>query len=119
MHLQKSFLGSILVLFFIIQGYYLSSCSKDDPSPADPIITYNAHIKPLITSRCTPCHLPPDGFKTWFNTYDATKQNIDEMIKRIQLLRTDTLSMPWKRAKLSNDEIQKFIKWKDDGLLEK
>jgi hypothetical protein len=119
MFLQKKFLGGILVLIFTFLGNYLSSCSKNDPSPADPIITYNAHIKPLIASRCTPCHLPPDGFKTWFNTYDATKQNIDEMIKRIQLPASDTLSMPWKKAKLSAAEIQKFIKWKEDGLLEK
>ncbi len=115
----KKFLGGIPILIFTFLGSYLSSCSKSDPSPADPIITYNVHIKPLIASRCTPCHLPPDGFKTWFNTYDATKQNIDEIIRRIQLPITDTLSMPWKRAKLSNDEIRKFIKWKGDGLLEK
>jgi len=64
-------------------------------------------------------HLLPDGVKTRFNTYDATKKNIDEIIYRIQLPVADSLSMPRKRAKLSNDEIGKFIKWKKDGLIEK
>ncbi len=41
------------------------------------------------------------------------------MIRRIQLPASDTLSMPWKKSKLSAAEIQKFIKWKEDGLLEK
>jgi nitrate/TMAO reductase-like tetraheme cytochrome c subunit len=119
MSLKNKILGVIGILIFIFLGSYISSCSESDPSPAEQTITYDAHIKPLIASRCTPCHLPPDGFKKLFNTYDAAKQNIDEMIKRIQLPASDTLSMPWKRAKLSNDEIQKFIKWKSDGLLEK
>lgn len=106
------------VVLFVFFGNLITSCSKNDPEPFEEI-TYDAHIKPLIASRCTPCHLPPDGFKKWFNTYDAAKQNVDEMIRRIQLPVSDTLSMPWKRGKLSATEIQKFIKWKEDGLLEK
>ena len=115
----KKVIGTIVMVVFVLSGNYLSSCSKNDPSPEEQQITYTAHIKPLIASRCTPCHLPPDGFKKWFNTYDATKQNVDEMIRRIQLPASDTLSMPWKKSKLSAAEIQKFIKWKEDGLLEK
>jgi nitrate/TMAO reductase-like tetraheme cytochrome c subunit len=111
--------ASSCILICILLLNHLSSCSGNEPSPTSEIITYAAHIKPLIASRCTPCHLPPDGFKKWLNTYDATKQNIDEIIRRIQLPATDTLSMPWKSAKLSKSEINKFIKWKEDGLLEK
>lgn len=102
-------------------GQVLLSCSKVkvDPIPVSPKVTYITDIKPIIASKCTPCHLPPDGFKTFFNTYETSKSYIDEMIRRIQLPRTDTLSMPWKLAALPNNQIQKFIQWKADGLLEK
>jgi len=81
-------------------------------------VTYTADIKPLIATKCTPCHLPPEGFKTLFNTYELSKLYIDEMIRRIQLPRTDTLSMPWKSAALASSQVQKFIQWKADGLPE-
>lgn len=119
MGIKKEMVGVVLIVVFVLFGSAVISCSKNDPSPTDETITYSAHIKPLIASRCTPCHLPPDGFKTYFDSYPSSKKYIDEMILRIQLPRTDTASMPWKKAKLSEAEIQKFVKWKVDGLLEK
>ncbi len=99
----------------------MMSCSKtvSDPGLTVVKITYEANIKPLISLRCTPCHLPPDGFKTYFNSYQAAKSYGDEMIRRIQLPRTDTMAMPYKFPALVNTEIQKFIQWKTDGYLEK
>lgn len=107
------------LMFLLILG--ISSCTRSDtiPVPDAPKVTYISDIKPLIASKCTPCHLPPDGFKTFFNTYDLSKVYIDEMIRRIQLPRTDTLSMPWKMAALASSQVQKFIQWKADGLQEK
>jgi hypothetical protein len=107
--------------FFFIAALFLFSCSKskEDPIPSTAKVTYITDIKPIIATKCTPCHLPPDGFKTFFNTYEASKLYIDEMIRRIQLPRTDTLSMPWKLGALPSSQIQKFIQWKADGLLEK
>lgn len=108
------------ITLFLILILTLISCNKSDlVQDVNTKITYQKDIKPLIAGSCIPCHLPPDGFKTFFNTYDVTKSNIDEMIRRIQLPRADTLSMPWRRPALTNIQIQKFIQWKIDGLLEK
>ncbi len=106
--------------FIVLIILSIPSCTQSDVPPVSdtPKVTYISDIKPLIATKCTPCHLPPDGFKTFFNTYDLSKVYIDEMIRRIQLPRTDTLFMPWKSAALASSQVQKFIQWKADGLLE-
>ncbi len=106
--------------FIVLIILSIPSCTQSDAPPVSDTlkVTYTADIKPLIATKCTPCHLPPEGFKTLFNTYELSKLYIDEMIRRIQLPRTDTLSMPWKSAALASSQVQKFIQWKADGLPE-
>jgi hypothetical protein len=47
-------------------------------------------------------------------------QDIDEIIRRIELNPTDKGFMPFKKtAKLNDSTINVFKKWKADGMLEK
>lgn len=82
-------------------------------------ITYTDKIQPLIAANCSPCHIPPKGNKEPLHTYETAKANIDESIRRIQLNPTDRGFMPFKHPKLADSTINYFVKWKEDGLLEK
>ena len=83
-----------------------------------PKITYMANVQPTIVANCSPCHIPPKGFKKAFNTYDSVRLNIDEMIARIQKRPDEKGFMPFKHQKLSDSTIMVFVNWKKDGLLE-
>jgi hypothetical protein len=80
---------------------------------------FDSTQKPLIVANCSPCHIPPKGFKKALDTYDAAKTNIDDMLTRINLNPGDRGFMPFKHPKLSDSTINVFAQWKKDGLLEK
>ena len=110
-----------IVLFSLIaSGTVFQFCTSTKKAQA-PVqkVTYTADVAPLIQNNCSPCHIPPKGNKEALNTYDAAKAHIDESIKRIQLNPTDKGFMPFKHPKLSDSTITVFVKWKEDGLLEK
>ena len=81
--------------------------------------TYTADVQAIIIANCSPCHIPPKGFKKALDTYDAAKSNIDEMISRIQKQPDEKGFMPFKHDKLADSTIMVFVNWKNDGHLEK
>ncbi len=87
--------------------------------PAHAAITYSANIEQAITAYCSPCHIPPKGFKLALNTYTAAKTNIGDIITRIKLNPGEKGFMPFKHDKLSDSAINVFVQWQTDGLLEK
>jgi uncharacterized membrane protein len=121
--MKKTILLSALVAFVIA----ISCTKKVTPSktneaavsPPKVTVTYAANIKTLIQAKCTPCHIPAKGgFKAAFDTYDAAKKYIDDMIRRIQLDPTQKDYMPFKFPKLSTEDVEVFKKWKEAGLAE-
>ena len=95
------------------------STSTTTNTPAHSLFTYAVNIQPTIAANCSPCHIPPKGFKKALDTYDAVKANIGDMIRRIQLSPGERGFMPFKHDKLSDSVIHIFVQWKADGLLEK
>ena len=82
--------------------------------------TYTDAVLPLIQSKCAPCHLPSKGGrKADFENFASAVKNAPGMVSRIQLNPTDRGFMPFKSAKLSDDDIAVFKKWVSDGLQEK
>lgn len=57
-------------------------------------VSYAKDVAPIIQNSCTPCHFPPDGRKEALNTYEAMKENIDGVLKRIKLPHDDRKFMP-------------------------
>ncbi len=115
-------LGILLLVIMVGFFQYCSSSKKSSSTssmPAKVSVTYVANIQPLVSEHCSPCHIPPKGFKKALNTYDAAKTNIDDMIRRIQMNPTDKGFMPFKHAKLSDSTISVFVQWKAGGLAEK
>ncbi len=110
----------LLFLLGIIVSLQFCSSSKKLTSAKQPAkITYAANIQPLIINYCSPCHIPPRGFKKPLDTYDAAKTSVDEMIARMQKSPDERGFMPFKHAKLSDSTIMVFVNWKNSGLLEK
>lgn len=110
-----------VVLFSLIAvGTVFQFCSsaRQAQKPVEKV-TYTANVQTLIQNHCSPCHIPPKGNKEALHTYETAKANIDESIKRIQLNPGEKGFMPFKHPKLSDSTINVFVKWKEDGLLEK
>jgi nitrate/TMAO reductase-like tetraheme cytochrome c subunit len=72
-------------------------------------------------ANCTPCHIPANGGrKRAYDNFTNVKEDIDEIIRRIDQNPTDRGFMPFKKTeKLNDSTIAVFKKWKADGLLEK
>jgi hypothetical protein len=114
--MKKFFLSLIMLSIFSFQ---FCATSKKAKLTEVPKITYMAHIEPIITKSCSPCHIPGKGNKTPYNTYASVKEDIDEIISRVQRNPTDKGFMPMRHPKLSADTINTFVQWKADGFLEK
>jgi len=98
------------------------SCSRKNlPAASDsktvPVTTYSGAVKELIVAKCAPCHVP-GGNKTMLDTYATTKKLADDIIRRIELNPGERGYMPFKKPKLSAEEIAVFKKWRDEGLAE-
>src|SRR6476661_3030045 len=75
-------------------------------------VTYTAHVQPIIASSCTPCHIPPEGKKKPLNSYAAVKDNIDEILSRVQKNPDEKGFMPARHPKLSDSTIMVLKQWK-------
>lgn len=81
----------------------------------DPAAMYLSDIKPLMETKCAPCHIPEKGgFKTSFANYDSAAKYIDAMIVRVQLDPSDPKYMPFrsKRPAVSPEELTVMKNWK-------
>jgi hypothetical protein len=109
-----------LIVVLALSAFVFSQCTSTNKAAAIPVagITYAAHVQPVIIANCSPCHLPPKGFKTALDTYGASKDYIDDIIRRISLSPGDKGFMPFKHEKLSDSIIHIFKQWKTGGLRE-
>jgi len=115
---MKKIIFSLFICMVIFQ-YCTSSKKSVSTTPAVASVTYVGNIQPAIIANCSPCHIPPKGFKKALDTYDAAKANVDDMITRIKLNPGDKGFMPFKHPKLSDSVINVFVQWKAGGLAEK
>ena len=113
--MKKLLILSLATGMFVFQ--YCSPSKKAHKEPAK--TSFETGVLPIISANCTPCHVPPNGKSGILNNYDAAKKHIDEIIARISKNPGEKGFMPFKHNKLSDSTIQVFVKWKNDGLLEK
>ena len=99
---------------------FCSSPKKIAAITAAQTVTFEGQVMPLLKAKCTPCHIPPLGTKKHYGTYDVVKEDIDEMIRRVQLQPGENPIMPHRKSEALPDSlVQVFVKWKAGGLLEK
>jgi len=112
------------LLFFVMAGFavlVLTKCgSSKKAAVTKPKLSYDANLSSVIISHCSPCHIPEKGGKKKaYDNYANVQQDIDEILRRIQLNPSERGFMPFKKAKLADDTIALFKQWKEDGMLEK
>jgi hypothetical protein len=117
--MKKLFTVSVVAISLLV----FSNCSsgKKTTGKVIPKSTYTTDLSVVIMNNCAPCHIPvKGGFKKSYDNFDNVKTDIDEIIRRIELVPTEKGFMPFKKtAQLPDTTIAKFKKWRDDGLLEK
>lgn len=99
---------------FILAFTTLQFCKSSQKATSKKnVISYTQNIAPIIENSCTPCHFPEQGKKKMLNTYDAVKENIEDILRRVQLADTDKEFMPFKSKKpaLSNEQIELLKGW--------
>lgn len=83
-------------------------------------VTYNAHVKSIITNNCVSCHA--DGGSASFlplTTYDEVKTAVEntDLLDRIQRQNGEDGLMP-QTGRMSQANINIILQWDTDGLLE-
>jgi len=117
------FVAGIIVVVSCTKKASPASSSSDNTvivtKAETPKMSYTANVKTIIQAKCTPCHIPASGgFKKALDTYDAVKQNIDDIVRRIKLNPEERGFMPFKHAALSKEEIAVFENWRNGGMNE-
>lgn len=101
----------------LIAGCTFTQCgSSKQASKSDQkedLVSYAADISPLLERSCTPCHFPENGRKKFLDTYERTKESIEDIIARVELPKEHKEYMPFKMKKqpLSEKEIATLKKW--------
>jgi len=105
----------ILTLLCVVLFQFCTTTKKAAGHSKMPSLSYQKDIAPVMQVRCSPCHFPDKGGqKKPLNTYEAARDNIDDILYRVQLPKEDIKFMPFmsKREPLSDSLIQVFKLWK-------
>lgn len=117
--MKKMLILSAAVIAVIV----FANCSapkKVAATPPEPAkLNYAANVHTVITTYCTPCHIPSKGGnKKPYDNFANVKSDIDEIIRRVELTPGTRGFMPLRQPKLSDSTINILKQWKQDGLLE-
>jgi mono/diheme cytochrome c family protein len=116
---MKTILMAALV---VCTAVFFANCtsSKKVASVAAPAVTYTGNVEQLLVANCSPCHFPAKGGnKLAFDNVANARDNIDNLISRIEMHPGDRGFMPFKRDRLSDSVINVFKQWKADGLADR
>lgn len=80
-------------------------------------VTYEKDIQHIVSVSCAPCHFPEQkGKKSPLDSYDGIANQIDDIIRRIEMQPGEKGYMPMKKPRLSDEQIALFKTWKAEGL---
>ena len=115
----KKTLCLVLLIFSLSTFQFCKSSKKATSNKNEVTVTYTKNIAPLLERSCTPCHFPEQGKKKMLNTFEAVKENIDDILRRVQLTETDKDYMPFKSKKpaLSAEEIDVLKTWVNQKMV--
>lgn len=93
-------------------------CSHSKKLAAPVAVNYQNNVLPIIQSSCTPCHIAGKGNKKSLDNYVAARDNVDEILSRIQRSPTEKGFMPSMHDKLPKATVAVIANWKNSGLPE-
>ena len=97
------------------------TASEEPKEYTGPKVTYLADVAPLVERSCSPCHYPEKkGKKMPLDSYAAVKNNLPEVLERVQLPKDNLKFMPYEHKKqdLSAEEIEMLKNWARGGFIE-
>lgn len=112
------FLVVIVCSFYSCSSSTIAEEEEEDPTPITKKVTYDADVKPIISSSCTGCHggaTPKAGLD--LTTYAKVKSTA-EAGKLTARMNNSSNPMP-PSGILSANKRQIIDKWVSDGFLEK
>lgn len=113
-----------VLLLLVLVSMHCSAPKKSViimPKVSDEVlVSYTKDVEPIMVKYCTPCHFPETGKKKLLNTYTSTRDNIADIVSRVQLPQSDLKFMPYKLKKepLSDSLITILKKWGKTGFTE-
>lgn len=115
----KKIVFAIFLIFIFSTLQFCKSSKKATSKKNEISVTYTQNIAPLLERSCTPCHFPDKGRKKMLNTFEAVKENIDDILRRVQLPETDKDYMPFKSKKpaLTAEEIDLLKTWVNQKMV--
>lgn len=107
-----------LTLFTASLAILAISCWSSKKAVDARPVSYEQDVFPIMQARCTPCHFPEKGKKKMLDTYQATRDNINDIITRVTLPQEHREFMPYKLKKepLSDSMVNVLISWKEQGF---
>lgn len=116
----KNSLSFLLLIFFVATLQHCKSSKNVITNKSVAIVTYTKSIAPLMERSCTPCHYPEEGKKKMLNTFETVRDNIDDILTRVQLPTTEKKYMPFKSKKpaFTEEEITLLKKWVSQKMVE-
>ena len=114
---MKISFSRIIILLLVGTAFILQNCKSTQGSQSIAKVSYDTDVRPLMVRSCTPCHFPEEGKKTMYDTYDATRRDIKDIIARMEMDPGEKGYMPFKskRQAMSPEEIQVFKDWMAQG----
>lgn len=110
---------SILTIALACSRKAVPQSSEDDTTGSKSVTHFSGAVKELIVAKCSPCHIPAsNGNKTPLDNYESAKKLADEIVRRVELNPGERGFMPFKKEKLSAEEISLLKKWRDEGAAE-
>ena len=108
----------IFLMVIAVISPFCKTAQKAVSTTTTPTLSFEQNILPIMTQSCTPCHFPETGRKKVLDTYDAVKDNIVDIMARVQLPQDDPKFMPFKGKKpaLTEAEINQFKEWVAQGM---
>ena len=111
---------TLILASFIFAAFIFYQCNPARKTSASiPVTTYTDNVHTLVMNNCSPCHIPEKGGKKKaLNNYTAVKDNLPEIIKRIEMHPGEKGFMPFKRDRLNDSTIAVFKAWQAEGMAE-
>jgi len=116
---RLQFFTILILLFTFISCTSNSDDDLDPPGGTNPDnVTYDVHIKPVISGKCLNCHKNPPINNAPMSL--TTYQNVKDAVNNRGLIgQIESGDMPPSGADLSDAQVQLFKDWQKGGFKEK
>ena len=109
----------LLISFIVISCSQKNIAAKNAKNDKTPALSYTTNVLSIMQTKCTPCHIPSaGGKKKALDNYTIVKENLDDIIRRVELAPHERGFMPAKKPALPAEEIALLKKWRDEGSAE-